>query len=744
MPESLRTTIGQFSSTGGHWLPRAANVRAVEPAAELPGAQRGSLYMLVEVRGTGGGHPALYRQMLNAAQIAFYEMGDTVESALRQAVRNAHMVLRRANEGLPEAGWSGGITLAVRYANQLIIAQAGPALVMLSHPKTVDQFPAALGDWGTPLGADARPEIELFDATIEGGSVLLIAQSDWADHISPEALAVAAATPNITLASQYLGQLAGNADLSALLVSFAHDIPELRDETEKPLLAPGQSLKDEMLAAPMPHAEGKGLLAGAGRLFGRTRPAEPPVAPEASVEPVAPSRPAVRAPIISPAPADEPRAQPQVAPSWQAPSQPRPEPRPAPPVTRTPWPELEPEPVAAPAPQEAPQPKGRSRWWLLLALVIIPVLIGGIVLAMLYGRNSAVEAQFVEKLDGATNIMSQVEALTDDAAALQRLGQARDFLDQARVLRPGDERLAPAETRYEEVLARLQRVTFLYGSVPLWNFEKENRSWQRVLASGDALFVFDRNRLEVYRFTRSQLGDTVSGADTPVIRKGDQVGGLIVGDLVDVAWVEAGGANQRSKLLAVDATGGLIGYDVTWGTERLTLASREKWVQPQLAVGYGGNLYVADVGARQIWRHRSAGAGYGDAEPYFGDQSVDLTGLQAVAIDGNIWLLFADGRLLKFFGGEQRPFIWQGLPDPLNAPTAVAVPLQGDRVYVADAGNGRIIEATKEGRFLRQFRVREGDMLRSLRSMFLDEASSVLYILTEDQLFRADIPAASE
>src|SRR5690606_20453970 len=134
-----------------------ANVRAVEPAAELPGAQRGSLYMLVEVHGAGGGHPALYRQMLNAAQTAFYEMGDTVESALRQSVRSAHMVLRRANEGLPEAGWSGGISLAVRYADQLFIAQAGPALAMVSHPKTVDQFPADLSTWGSPLGADLRP-----------------------------------------------------------------------------------------------------------------------------------------------------------------------------------------------------------------------------------------------------------------------------------------------------------------------------------------------------------------------------------------------------------------------------------------------------------------------------------------------------------------------------------------------------------------------------------------------------------
>lgn len=730
MPESFRTTIAQFSTAGGRWQSRAANVRAVEPAPELPAAKRGNLYILVEVHGTGGGHPALYRQMLNAAQTAFYEMGETVEAALRQAVRSAHMVLRRANEGLPEAGWIGGISLVVHYANQLIIGQAGPSLVMVSHPKTVDQFPAEPGKWGPPLGTEARPEIQIYDTTIEEGSVVLIAQSDWSEHVSPEALAVAAATSDLALATGYLGQLASTADLSALLIGFTRDIPELRPDEEKPLFPPKpqSAAPEEAPTVKAEPAERKSLLTGMGRLFAReqpgSRPAPSPVEPaETGID-----RPAEPAAAASPTELS--------AEELTSTRQPRA------PSGKAAWPE--PTPISEPEPEPTPQPRAtRNPWWLLLALVIIPLLIAAIVLAMLFGRNSAVEAQFIEKLDGAVNVLTQVEGISDEAAALQRLGQVRDFLDQARGLRPDDERLAPVEARYEELLARLQHVTFLYGSVPLWNFERENRSWRRVLVSGDALFVHDGNRSEVYRFTRSTLGDTVMPVETPVIRKGDQIDGLIVGDLVDIAWVEASGANRRSKLLAVDRSGGLIGYDVTWGPARLSLAGREKWIRPELVAGYGGNLYIADVGAGQVWRHRPAETGYGEAEPYFGNTTVNLAGLQAMAIDGNIWLLFTDGRLLKFFGGEQRSFIWRGLPQPLNGPADIAVPLQGDRLYVADAGNGRIIEATKDGEFLRQFRMRQGDILRNLRSLFLDEAGAMFYILTDDQLYRVDIPVAS-
>ena len=203
MPETLRTTIAQFSSAGGRWQPRAANVRAVEPAPDLPSAERGSLYILLEV--SGGGHAALYRQMLNAAQTAFYEKGDSVEAALRQAVRSVHQVLRHANEGLPEAQWRGGASLVVRYADQVTIAQSGPGLILISHPKTVDQFPAELGDWGPALGGAERPEIQIYDVTVESGSMILLAQSDWPQHVAAQSLAVAAAAPNVTLASQYLG-----------------------------------------------------------------------------------------------------------------------------------------------------------------------------------------------------------------------------------------------------------------------------------------------------------------------------------------------------------------------------------------------------------------------------------------------------------------------------------------------------------------------------------------------------------
>jgi len=692
----------------------------VEPAPDLPSAQRGSLYILLEV--TGGGHAALYRQMLSAAQTAFYEKGDTVEAALRHAVRGAHMVLRQANEGLPEAQWRGGISLVVRYANQVTIAQSGPGLILVSHPKTVDQFPAGLGDWGPALGGEERPEIQIYDVTVESGSMILLAQSDWPQHVTAQSLAVAAAAPNVSLASQYLGQLAGKGELSALLVSFGSAIPELRDETGAPPPVKAESSDGEAART----AAKVSIFSAAGkRLFGDRTADERPAAPE--------STPSLPPPVFTPEPAPNVTAQSTLSVS-------------PPPLEQGFADEPDESSLEELAEEEESGRSSGGRFWLLLALIVIPLLIVGLVVVMVFGRYRTAQADFQLLLDGAAQAITDAEGLTDEAAVAQRLSGASDFLENARARRPNDEELLKLDQRYQALLDKVEHVTPLYGALPLWTFKGEGHNNSRVVVSGDSLFVLDRGPGEVDRFLRSQLGDSVTPAEPfVVVHKGEEISGTVVSDLTDMTWAEAAGPNQRSKLLVLDTAKGLVGYDTQLGTKRLTLGSADKLKQPQLTASYDGNLYIVDGEGDQVWRYRPGKNGYeGDPEAYFASGNpVDLAGVQAIAIDGNIWLLFTDGRLLKFFAGEQRPFDFQGMPGPLAAPTALAVLQEGDQLYILDAGNGRIIEVTKEGQFLRQFRARDDDFLRQAKDMYLDEAARKFYILTSDQLYVADVPEAA-
>ena len=468
MSDPLATTVAQFSNSGGRPQPRAANVRAVEPAADLPAAERGKLYILIEVTGSGGSHAALYRQLLNAAQTAFYEATGSVSASLGRAVRAAHAALTNANEALSEAGWRAGISCVAYLNNELTIAQAGPALVMVSHPKTIDQYPARPGPAGVALGGPERPEVELYRTTVEPGTMVLMAQSDWLSAVRPESLAAVAAAESPRLAQDYLSQLAGAADLSALVIGFSTPIPAVKDEAY-----PG--------AVPLP-------VAASATEAAATTSAKPVVA--AAVAAGAASQ------------ASQPPAKPAAAPpasATRAPERSRP-------------PDLEPTGAAVAATAAAePEERGRrSPWGLVLALVVIPLVVIGLVVAMLWFRTQNAEAQFQQTLAGAETAVTEAQGLSDEAQARLRLSSAHDFLEKARAMRPNDAQLAKVQASYGEIIGRVNRITPLYGLLELWQFRETGRKLDRILAGGDSLYVLDRGRSEVLRFILSKLGDSAT------------------------------------------------------------------------------------------------------------------------------------------------------------------------------------------------------------------------------------------
>jgi hypothetical protein len=75
---------------------------------------------------------------------------------------------------------------------------------------------------------------------------------------------------------------------------------------------------------------------------------------------------------------------------------------------------------------------------------------------------------------------------------------------------------------------------------------------------------------------------------------------------------------------------------------------------------------------------------------------------------------------------------------------AVVASAEGDQIYVADTGNGRIVEFSKKsGQFQRQLRPAQGDILRDMQDLYLDEASGAFYILTSNKLYKANLPRSA-
>jgi hypothetical protein len=111
-----------------------------------------------------------------------------------------------------------------------------------------------------------------------------------------------------------------------------------------------------------------------------------------------------------------------------------------------------------------------------------------------------------------------------------------------------------------------------------------------------------------------------------------------------------------------------------------------------------------------------------------------------MAIDGYIYLLYADGAIFKFLRGDPASFDVRGLPGDLSQAVALAVdPDSGSGVvYVADRGNGRVVALGPDGEFLSQFYA--GEAFDMLEDLAVDEAMQRMVVISGGRLYVASLP----
>ena len=119
------------------------------------------------------------------------------------------------------------------------------------------------------------------------------------------------------------------------------------------------------------------------------------------------------------------------------------------------------------------------------------------------------------------------------------------------------------------------------------------------------------------------------------------------------------------------------------------------------------------------------------------DNAIDL------AIDGNVYLIEANGRIHKYFAREEVTFSLADLPAPIAKPSALAVdpgrPAGESSVYVADLDGARVVQFAPDGRFVRQIRSVGGEF-DALEDIWIDETRGRLYAISGGRVYSAALP----
>lgn len=384
----------------------------------------------------------------------------------------------------------------------------------------------------------------------------------------------------------------------------------------------------------------------------------------------------------------------------------------------------------------------RARLYILLALLIL-ILTPVVVTAVYWSRDRRNQAEAEQAMAMAeASFLAAETALEngDKATARVKLTEAQTFILAADNLVGGrSTRADELGIRIEREMADLLQVQPLYAlAAPLIQFVPDAMP-KRVLVNDQDIYVLDVGRQVVQYFQLDPTRNMVTNLEGEVVlQRGATIENVTIGDLVDITWQPPiSGVQDKSYLLVLDRNNNLFRYDRrVEGVSRLALGGQEQLRTPIRMKVYAERLYIADEGVNQLFRYT------GDyTQPptlWFDAQAQsDLSSLRSMDIDGDIWMLYAQGQVSRYRTGAQVPFSLENSVGAIGAPVDIAVGDQGNSmVYVADRDQERILVYSKDGLYQRQLRAPEGHPLRDLQAIFVDEVDNTIYILTQTSLFK--------
>lgn len=663
------------------------------PGKAARGRERDFLFVHLTLTGQPQETAALAQELLNTISRRFYDSTGSVTAALRRAIVEVNETLLRLNLGGDDVPREGAITCAVFHQGELFTLQVGEALAMLGHNFGIERLPPADPPRLTPLGRSSGIDIRYYHHRLQAGDMLLLADPRIA-HLPPRTFIPALVDTEVELGLSELVDIVGSDSARLLLVEFTEDLPlDLPDAaplnkpaTQAPIVIPP--------AAPRRQPEQSAPLVSLAR---RPQPQRPP-AQTSVTQPVLPGPAAIDVEVVARKATSQAAMGLSRFTAWLAELLAR---------------------LRPPAPAAGEQPSG---WTVpVLLAILIPVLVAAVVTGV-YLERGRIQRLAQIKIEMAQNLGLAEQAGEDQAQARQYYAAVLALAEEAETqLRPGDGDVARLRSQALAQLDRLDGVTRL-AARPLYEYDQGVELTAVTLREGleGGIFTLDAAGGSIYYHeTGESYLNLLSEEPLRPLFGGQAIGSYVVGNVIDIMWRPQGQAVTREGLAVLDGKGALVTfYPNLADTRAVPLGLASEWVAPVAITTFDERLYVLDVGARQIWRYFPDGDGFvtNDSDRTLAftndpglEQAVDLA---IYSEDGSLALLYGDGRIRYYdtrasrIQWDEATLLQSGLITPLVQPTAVKIVGRGlnASIFVADAGGGRIVQISRGGRVLAQYR----------------------------------------
>jgi hypothetical protein len=707
--------------------------------ASPPRAARGRdgerLFILLDL--TGPATPHLYRELREVVAQEHWSTGGSVTAAMRRAAAAANRHLFQFNlSAAPSERCYGGFTCAVLHGEDIFILQAGPGRACVLRRNQFECFPRGgeLPHLGMGLVADVR----LYHTFAAVGDTLLLASSSLAQTAGEDGLARVLPRPNVDGVLAGLEQVGAGVDFTALVARLT-----LPSAAPQAAVAPQAVVTPQAGATPARETPWRSISARITEGLQRTQPVKPRPIEFPDLPPMSEPEPFVRP---ESAREREPGLGERVKDGAQV-------------VGRTivaagaalvsgvktlfrrvlPGAERRARPQMRP-----PRPVPKENRIVMMSIAIgVPILVA-IVVALAW-RTFGARAQIESLVAKAGQEKQQALATGVISETRKHWEKVLDYTGKSAVPSE-DPRIAELRDEAQKALDKLDGVVHL-TFVELGNFGV-GQAPRQLVVHGQTIFILDPAEGWVTQIGFSLTEEGIIRGEEPFtfVNTGREVDGGVVGNLVDFVWVEPGGSRMAGGLVILEEGGGLVGYDPAWGGEggepHLTRSLLGTPKVSRAIDSFEGRLYILDPDENQIWRYDPQGDLYPDLPGHYFVVSParSLADAVDIAIDANVYVLHADGAIDKYLSGEPQAFDTGGVPDGFKQPVALAVDQDGSsgRVYVADAGNKRVVVLEPDGAFCAQFRTEEA--FAALEALAVDEAVGQFYVFSGGRLYVAPLP----
>ncbi|MEA3309545.1 MAG: hypothetical protein U9Q70_08560 [Chloroflexota bacterium] len=659
-----------------------------------------------------------------AAETYWHSTGSVV-ARLRRALAAANRHLIKANaQSISAQRTTGQITCVAFLSSEIFLGQVGPAQAKLQLPaQPVEFFPQATRQL-LPLGSTRPPLIHIGYAKVTPGSILQLASATVADKLNSEITAT-----TLEEYSQVLdAQLATQQSNGCIVLT--------------------QYLAEETVPASAPRQKPSWW-----HRLPQTIPTGIPHFPDETPKPAG----------------ESPPESPEKLPRWKLPAWQRP---------TLHWPQIQRPKLTSIAIDPRRFFSGKHHWQLprlsvkpfFQALLPRPVagntkprtrqvptekkpLMGGMAVGFLLVMLLITISTYLQfsGAERAENIFAAAQEAWQNAYTTQ---QTEDW-EHVAALTEKVISLAPEHQPAQEMQHEAQSAIDALENAAILELHKlgevhPSPSPHRLLVADSWLYWLNPSSNEVLGLSLSEDGITpAADAQLRILKEGELLrpDAQPVGKLIALAWMEPHTGYPDGALLIYGDGGRLYIYEPTIGPH----SRDEQQLLGELAPGsitlmetFGNQFYLINRQQNQILKYLPVNGIY-DAppRPYFAaDIAPQLQNVCSLDIDGEIYLLFGNGKLRTYFNGGEGIFQTETPPGADFQPTLMSVDTTSTEglIYLGDPQRESIVAFNKEGQFQHQFRVMD-KVLRSLEALANSKEPNVLYLIADNQLYAAPLPS---